>query len=82
MTIIVPTSASAASKSETGSAGGANLRMATFGTRAAGLPRGSIHGGVGSCFRSDGLMSKCQSAFECSAWNLTAGSWRVMRSWS
>ena len=42
----------------------------------------SIHGGAFSCFRSDGLMSKCHSAFECSAWKRTAGGWRIIRSWS
>ena len=42
----------------------------------------SIQGGALSCFKSDGLMSKCHNAFDCSAWKRTAGGWRVIRSWS
>jgi hypothetical protein len=40
---------------------------------------GSSHGGEASSLRSDGLMSKCHSAFENSAWNRIAGGSRVMR---
>ena len=42
----------------------------------------SLGTGAFRCFRSDGLMSKCHSAFAHSAWKRTAGGWRVIRSWS